>query len=603
MKFCAPQNNWDMKGGGWWPLAGSTETASGVRVSQETALTFSAVFAATRVISETMASLPLSIMAQVDDRTTRKAVDHPLYPLLHDLPTKEQDIASWLDMQVQFQLNWGNAFAEKQRDSTGRLVSLLPIHPSRLPACNIKRNPTDPRYLNQIVAGRPGEWVYYVRNDSGSTTPIPASDMLHVPGVLSDDGLNGRSIIVVGAESIGIAVATDRHAGAFFRNGAVSNVALTSDKIVGKETADRLRESWQRTYAGVHNHYKALLLEDGIKPFPFSIAPEASQLIEARQLGYRDVARIYRVPPHMIGDLSRATWSNIESEEMSFVVHTMLPWIVRWEKAMYRQLLSDEERRKYRFKFNVMGLLRGDSAARGAFYQVLFNMGAASPNDIREREDMNPIAGGDQYFVPANNLVPLDKIAELAQAQIDKLNEPAPQPVPPQESETDEEVEDVRYAEVLAMIEARDTLEVERLAVRQQKATETEESLRTALRSAIESTVTGFMEYERRAAKQAANKPETFLTWQDEFYGEFRAKLSSALSVFNEPADQLGFAFDSDAIAGDYVSDSVGRLTPLADLPCDQLKTHAELAVSEWSDRPARLSSRLVPKRSEPCAA
>lgn len=607
MKFFAPTNNWNMKSAeGWFSIAGTAPTSAGVRVSQETSLAYSAVFACIRVISETMASLPLFVLEQVDDRTTKKATDHPLYPLLHDMPNPETDIAGWMDSQLWEQIGWGNCFAEIQRDSTGRTVALWPIHASRVPKCNIIRNPKRGESgWTRILAGQPGEKVYHVRNDDGTVSLIPASDMLHVPGVFPDDGF-GRSIVMTGSETIGIAMATEQHAGAFFKNSAAATMALSSPKVIGKEVAERLREQWQRVYGGVRNHYKTLILEEGLEPKVFSVSPEASQLIEARQLGARDVARLLRIPPHMIGDLARATWSNIESEEMSFVVHTMLPWIVRWEKAMYRQLLTEEERKKYRFKFNVMGLLRGDSAARAQFYQVLFSMGAVSPNDIREREDMNPLGPeGDQYFVPANNLVPLDKIGELAQAQIDKANAPAPVPQSPRppESEPDEDVEDRRLAEILARLEQSDTLDMERLAIRQQKVQESEELLRDGLRVAIEARLTGLTEYECRAVRQATNKPGAFPTWQTEFYGELCGKVADALRPFVKPAERLGFEFNADAVAGNYCSDSLKLLEPLMDVSCGQLAEVADGIVSLWSQRPSGVADFIIPKRSQQCAA
>ncbi len=430
MKFCAPTANWDMKSeSSWWPLIGGGPTSSGVRVSQETALTYSAVFACTRVISETLASLPLNLLEQVDDRTTRKAMEHPLYPILHDMPNPEMDIITFLDMQQAQMLNWGNSYAEIERDYLGNVRALWPIHASRIPLCNIYRNGTDAASMLEIVAGEPGEIVYDVKNDDGTVTPIPASDMLHVAGVLSKNGITGISIPLTGAEAIGVAMATEQHAGSFFKNGAVSNMAIKSPKAVSKEKAEYLREQWQRTFGGVKNHYKTLLLEDGMEPHAFSLAPEATQLIDQRGMNARIVsAQLYRVPSHKIGDKEASTYDNVEQEELAFAKGTMLVWVLRWEKAIYRQLLTPKEREKYRPRFNMMGLLRGDSQARAAFYQVLFNIGALSPNDIRELEDLNPINGGDQYFVPANNLVPLDKMAEWAQAQIDKLKSPPPAP-------------------------------------------------------------------------------------------------------------------------------------------------------------------------------
>ncbi len=438
MKLFAPRNEggWSMTDpNSWWPLIGSTMTTSGKHVSEDNALTFSAVFAATRIISEAVAGLPLALKEQVDYRTTRDATDHPLWRLVHDIPNPEQDKMTFFDMQTAFLPNWGNCYAEKQYNMAGQIVALWPIHPSRIPLANITRNATDPYEVYKIVVGQPGEIVYWVKNDDNTLTPIPASDMLHVPGVLSSNGITGQSIIRWAANSIGIAMATEESAGSLFKNGALTNMVIKTMKIVGKETADRLRNQWQTTFGGSQNHYKTLLLEDGMEPVPIQMKPEDTQLILQRQFGVSEIARWWKVPPHMVGDLTRATFSNIEQQYLEFVVHSLGPWVYRWEAAMFRQLLTPEEQKRYRFKFNLNAMLRGDSAARSAFYKSLFDMGVVSPNDIRELEDWNPVEGGDQRFVPANNVVPLEMVGELVQSQIDKNNQPPPAPQVPAKPE------------------------------------------------------------------------------------------------------------------------------------------------------------------------
>lgn len=429
----------------WWPLIGSIQTATGMSVGVESTLRNGPANAATRLLAETLAGLPCMLKRRTGVRQSEDATDHPLWRVAHNQPNTEQDSMGFFDLQVGFQVLCGNAYAEVQRDDAGRPRAWWPIHPSRLPVCNIRRNGRTADSWRHIVVGQPGEIVYYVRNDDETVTPIPASDMLHVPGIqMNSNGITGRGVPEFAAEALGIAMATDAHAAAFFRNGAVSNVAIKSTKVVGKEVADRLREQWQRTFGGVRNHYKTLLLEDGMDAVPFSIDPERSQLTLARQFNTTDVARFWRVQPHLIGDLSRSTNNNIEQQGLEFVTYTMLPWIIRWERAMWRQLLTEQEKANYYFKFNVNGLLRGDMAARSALYQVLFNLGAMSPNDIRELEDLNAIPGGDQYFVQGNNAVPLDKIGELVQSQIDATNRPTPEPQPaPEPDQTAANIERV----------------------------------------------------------------------------------------------------------------------------------------------------------------
>jgi len=428
MKLFAPTNSWDIREpGSWWGLAGGATTA-GVRVDQKTAKRFAAVFTAIRVISETLASLPCNLKEQVDSRTTRNATDHVLYPLFHDQPNPEQDIMSWLDSQVAFQVGWGNAFAEKQRSTLNQPAAFWQIHPSRIPIKNIRRNSANPDDFDYITAGQPGELVYYVNNDDGTQTPIAASDMFHVPGVMTENGVTGQSLIEWGANAIGNAIAAEQHAGAIFRNGAVSNIVLTHPKTLGEDAVKSLRQQWQNRRQGVENHYKPLVLEEGMDAKPIDMNPEATQLLASRQFSVNEIARLFRLPPHLLADLTRSTNNNIEAQGLEFIVYSMLPWIIRWEKAMQRQLLTDEEKKKYRFKFNVNGLLRGDQAARGQFYQVMFNLGAYSPNDILELEDRNPVDGGDQRFIQGNNAVPLDKVAALTQANIDKAKAPPPTP-------------------------------------------------------------------------------------------------------------------------------------------------------------------------------
>lgn len=518
MKLLAPKNNWDMKSpDSWWSLLGSVQTASGMSISSDTAMRYGPANAATRVISETMASLPCSLMQRTDSRTSRMATEHNLWRIIHNVPTPEQDSMSWFDMQVGYQVICGNAYAEKQFDSVGKLIGLWPINPSRLPACNIRRNPTVPSEYSRIIAGQPGEIVYYVRNDDGTLTAIPASDMLHVPGIcLQSNGIVGRGIPEFAAESLGIAMATESHTAAFFKNGAVSNMVIKSTKTVGKETAERLREQWTRMFAGVRNHYKTLILEDGMTPELFSIDPEKAQLQLARQFNATDVSRFWRVPPHLIGDLSRATFSNIEQQSLEFVTYTMLPWVVRWERAMWRQLLTDREKAEgYYFKFNLNGLLRGDSQARAQFYTQLFNMGVFSPNDIREYEDLNPVEGGDQRFVPSNNLMPLDKIGEMADAQIAKLTEPAQPPPQQQQSDVqdgdppDNRLQELRrlQEDLIAKVELRDTV----MSAHQEKAAEEilehiasmKGDIRESLSSAVCSVSESLAESEQRITGSA----------------------------------------------------------------------------------------------------
>ncbi len=429
--------------------------------------------------------------------------------------------------------------------------------------------------------------------------------MLHVPGVLSENGITGQSIVRWGAQSLGIILATDRHAGAFFRNGATSNMAIKSPKIVGKDVADRLRLQWQQTFAGADNHYKTLLLEDGMEPVPIDTNPENTQLIESRKFGPNEVARWLRLPPHMLGDLERATFANIEQQSLDFLIYGLSPWTVRWTKALKRKLLTAEEKKSMFFQFDIKSLLKADSAARAAYMQFKFNTGSASPNDIRAADGENPVEGGDTYFVQSNNYMPLDKVQEMAQANIDKLK--APPPVPPkppaiegQKPEPKEPPEDavdiatVIRAELVSVMMAKETEEWERIAVREVEARKVASAARDCLLLSIQATVEGWLGYESRAAKRAAEKPQTFLTWRDEFYPEFQSKLSDALQPFAAAASPIGFTFDASIAADAYVKESVASLETLAELPCSALADNLNSVSESWAERPKRFAAELL---------
>ena len=277
---------------GWWPVGGARMSSAGVVVNEQMALKYTAVWCATRILSESLAALPLNLFEILGPRNKVKALNHPLHKLLHDEPNPEQDSMVWFDQQMQALLNHGNAFAEKAM--MGRLVQALwPIHPSRIPRTNIIRNGGN----RATDVGKPGELIYLVNNDEGTRTPIPASDMLHVPGVLSGDGLYGKGVIEWGANAIGVAVATEQHTASFFRNGASTNVALKHPRHLSEDKARQLREQWQQVYGGSENAYKTVVLEDGMEAQTLSFDARQAQLIEARNFSITDISRLYRIPP------------------------------------------------------------------------------------------------------------------------------------------------------------------------------------------------------------------------------------------------------------------------------------------------------------------
>jgi hypothetical protein len=302
--------------------------------------------------------------------------------------------------------------------------------------------------------------------------------------------------------------------------------------------------------------------------------------------------------------MGRATWANIEQQAQEFVDYSLMPYVKQWEETLKKKLLTDAEKKTYNFRINVMALLRGDSAARSAFYRSLFDMGALSPNDIRELEDWNPVDDGDQYFVPANNLVPLGSIADMAQANIDraeaeaekaeaeaeKVNEPPPVVTPPPVGGDDG-------------IDAEDVTDlIAAAAVKQAKADEAVLAVKEAIQLSVQARIDALMQHESHRMLRAAKKPETFLAWRDEFYAEFRGKLAAELSPYAAPANRVGMSFSSAEIADAYVAESLASLEPLADLGCKEFEAGVAGLVESWNERPARYAAGALKERETPCA-
>lgn len=522
----------------WRSGSGTMRTSTGALIDDARAQTFSAVWCATRIISEGMASLPCNIREHVNERETRTAYKHPLWPLLHDQPNPEQDAFQFFDMQLPFCVNGGDAFAEIQRNRDGSVAALWPIHPSRIPLVNIVRGPV--RGRGNLSVGDDGELVYLVKNNDGTTTPVAAGNMLHVPGIMSENGITGKGTVRYAAEALGIIAATEAHVGAFYRNGATPDIVIKIPASVPKEERENMRRSWQERQGGVPNAHKALILIGESDAKALGVNPNEAQLLDGRRFGIAEVARFWKVPLHFLAEMSGAKYDNIEVLNLTFLSQTLAAWIQRWEKAMKRQLLSPEERLRYSFKFNLNAVMRGDSAARSQFYMRMFDMGSLSINEIRELEDLNPIEGGDRYFVLANNRVPLDRIDDIALLQ---------------EQGAAEEPDDT----------PDDTPD------------ETDQVVKSMLRTAM----AGLIGYEARAAVRAAGQPDKFQKWLDSFYAD---KFYEPFVKAIEPiAVMLGK--DVEEMFQWHVTLSMGQLSACMDKPLSEFAAAVQDTVNSWSTR------------------
>ncbi|CFX13978.1 Bacteriophage/Gene transfer agent portal protein [Syntrophomonas zehnderi OL-4] len=358
-------------------------TTSGKTVNERTAMQTTAVYACVRILAETIASLPLNVYRSTDNGK-EKAIDHQLHYLLHDEPNPEMTSFVFRETLMSHLLLWGNAYAQIIRDGRGRVLALYPLLPDRM---TVDRTPE-------------GKLYYEYRKDSGYVILRP-EDVLHIPG-LGFDGLVGYSPIAMAKNAIGMAIATEEYGGKFFANGASPGGVLEHPGVV-KDPA-RIRESWNAVYQGSGNAHRVAVLEEGMKFQPIGIPPEQAQFLETRKFQTEEICRIFRVPPHLVANLDKATFSNIEHQSISFVVHTIRPWLVRLEQGMNKALLSPSEKGQYFAGFVVEGLLRGDYASRMQGYAIGIQNGFLSPNDVRTLENMNTIEHGNVYAMNGNML-------------------------------------------------------------------------------------------------------------------------------------------------------------------------------------------------------
>ena len=400
-------------------VGGST---SGKTVTERSAMQMTAVYSCVRILAEAIAGLPLHVYRYNSDGGKEKAIDHSLYLILHDEPNPEMSSFVFRETLMTHLLLWGNAYAQIIRNSKGEVVALYPLMPNKMSVDRDENGQLYYQYLRSIdeVGGK------------SETVILKPADVLHIPG-LGFDGLVGYSPIAMAKNAIGLAIATEEYGAKFFANGAAPSGVLEHPGTI--KDPQRVREAWQSQFGGSQNSGKIAVLEEGMKYTPISISPEQAQFLETRKFQINEIARIFRVPPHMVGDLEKSSFSNIEQQSLEFVKYTLDPWVIRWEQSIMRTLLTPEEKKSYFVKFNLEGLLRGDYQSRMNGYATARQNGWMSANDIRELENLDRIpaeAGGDLYLINGN-MLPLQQAGAFANTQNDDGKE----------ENTDEEVLEV----------------------------------------------------------------------------------------------------------------------------------------------------------------
>ena len=399
-------------------------SSSGKTVTERSAMQMTAVYSCVRILAEAVAGLPLHLYRYTKDGGKEKAIDHPLYLLLHDEPNPEMSSFVFRETLMTHLLLWGNAYAQIIRNGKNEVVALYPLMPNKM---SVDRDEHGQLYYTYYRG--PDEAI---KNKEFAVT-LRTTDVLHIPG-LGFDGLVGYSPIAMARNAIGMAIACEEYGAKFFANGAAPGGVLEHPGTI--KDPQRVRESWQSTFGGSGNANKIAVLEEGMKYTPIGISPEQAQFLETRKFQINEIARIFRVPPHMVGDLDKSSFSNIEQQSLEFVKYTLDPWVIRWEQSIMRALLSAEEKSEYFVKFNLEGLLRGDYQSRMNGYAIGRQNGWMSANDIRELENLDRIPaeeGGDLYLINGN-MLPMKDAGAFANTTPNDSGK---------EEETDEEVLEV----------------------------------------------------------------------------------------------------------------------------------------------------------------
>lgn len=368
-------------------IFGGQITDAGISVSETTSLNFSAVYCATRVISESIAFLPLHIYQKTDKGRTQ-LTDHPLYYKLHDQPNNFQTAFTFRETMATRQCLSGNAYAYISRDGLGNILEIIPfgIETTVNPQYDSKRSK-----------------IFYIINGKDI---LEQTNILHIPA-LSCDGIEGKSPIKTARESIALGLSMEKFGARFFGKGANPDFILEHPAKLSAQAIANIKSGWTKEAGGILNSHLPRVLEEGMKVTKMSIAPEESQFLQSRQFQITEIARWFRLPPHMIGDLSGSTFSNIENQDIGFVKYSLSPWLKRWEQEHNRKLLTEQEKKDGVFiEFNIDGMLRGDTATRGEYYTKMIAARVLSPNEVRRKENMNDYIGGDVYENP-NTTSPL----------------------------------------------------------------------------------------------------------------------------------------------------------------------------------------------------
>lgn len=514
----------------------ANNAAAGGYVSPNTAMQNAAVWACVRVLSETVASLPL-IIYERNGRVKTRAQNHYLYGLLHDQPNDTMTAFEFRELLMSHLLLWGNAYAQASTDARGRVTALYPLRPDRMLEV---RSGTDGKLFHYQPENSPARW-------------LTDAEVWHIPG-MGGNGVTGYSPIAMMRRSIGLSNSAEAFGMRFFENDARPGIVLEHPQKLGKQAYENLRDSWAENHQGVEKSHKPAILEEGMKLHEVGIPPEDAQFLETRKFQINEIARIFRVPPHLIGDLDKATFSNIEQQSLEFVIHTVRPWLVRWEQSIHANLMLAGEQPRYYAEFLVDGLLRGDITARYSAYAMGRQNGWLSANDIREKENENPVDGGDVYLVPLN-MIPADQVGDLPGSTEGRSVSTETGEKKILRSAQDDKIGEVRWAD----------MDAETREMRSKRSAAMRHRLQRSYRRVIKDLAARMMRREVHDVKDAARKwlktraTSDFQRWLADFYEDHKGYIERQMAPAMQAYGEMVATEAANEIAGEMKDEEIER--------------------------------------------
>lgn len=379
----------------------SQRNPSGIRITPDTALHSTTVLACVRVLGESVASLPCNLYKKTKDGGKELATSHPLFEVLHSTPNSWQTSYEFFEQMMLHVTLHGNAYSYIKSGKKGFATELIPLHPTRV----------------QVERLENGRLRYTYTQERGKQVVYSQDKIVHLRW-LSDDGVTGMVPVQLSQDAIALSRACEIHGSAFFGNGAMPGICLETDQVLDQSSATALRENWERMHRSSNNAFRTAVLMGGLKAHELGSSNSDSQFLETRRMQVEEICRIFRCPPHLVGDLSRSSFSNIEQQSIDFLQHTLQPWLTRIQACLGRDVVIDND---LFVEFDPRQLLRGDVSARASYYTTMWNLGVTSINELRAWESLNPIPDGDNRFIQLN-MQTLDQAnakgdAEVAQTE------------------------------------------------------------------------------------------------------------------------------------------------------------------------------------------